>query len=315
MTTTFDVLIIGGGPAGLSTAASIVRQSHPTLIIDSGKYRNKDSYMHTVPTWDHAKAGDFRAAARKDFERYNTVQIEDGEVSTVNKTEAGLFQATCTNGKVFEAHKLVLATGIVDVLPKIEGYAECWATGIFHCLYCHGWEERDVPSSGILAEGEIANVVVSLHVARQALRLSKETTIYTLGNEKLAIDITAATATAPTMKVDSRPIKKLTKGSERAEVIIHFEDGTTKVEGYLVHKPKTVLRGDLAQQLGLDLTPQNTIKVNPPFNQTSVKGVFAAGDAANPMQTVTQAIFSGTVCGGGAPLQLQAETYGQKGLF
>lgn len=171
-------------------------------------------------------------------------------------------------------------------------------------------------SSGIIADGEIANVVVSLHVARQALRLSKETTIYTLGNEQLATDITAATTTAPQMKVDSRPIKKLVKAPERAEVIIHFEDGTTKTEGYLVHKPKTVLKSDdLVKQLGLEMTPQGMIKVNPPFNQTNIKGVFAAGDAASPMQTVTQAIFSGTCCGGGAPLQLQAETYGQKPLF
>lgn len=311
----FDILIIGGGPAGLSTASSVVRQAHSTLIIDSGKYRNDDSYMHTLSTWDHRKASEFRAAARKDFERYGTVQIEDAEVASVKKTEEGLFQLTSTNGEVWEGHKLVLATGVIDVFPKIEGYAECWVTGIFHCLYCHGWEERDVLSSGILAEGEIANVVVSLHLARQALRLSKETTIYTLGNEQLAADITAATTTAPQMKVDSRLIKKLVKAPERSEVTIHFEDGTTKTEGYLAHKPKAVLRGDLAQQLGLDMTPQGTIKVNPPFNQTSVKGVFAAGDAANPMQTVTQALFSGTACGGGAPLQLQAETYGQKALF
>jgi pyruvate/2-oxoglutarate dehydrogenase complex dihydrolipoamide dehydrogenase (E3) component len=190
-----------------------------------------------------------------------------------------------------------------------------------------------VESSGIIAEGDCGSVVVALHIARQALRLSKETTMYTLGNEQLAADIAAAigATAAPRMKVDARAISKLVKVPERAEVTIHFDDGTTKTEGYMVHKPKTILRGDLAHQLGLELTPQGTeilfrqvvitltaqgtIKVNPPFNQTSVKGVFAAGDAANPMQTVTQAIFSGTACGGGAPLQLQAEAYGQKALF
>lgn len=130
MPTPFDILIIGGGPAGLSTASSIVRQSHPTLIIDSGKHRNDNRYMHTIPTRDHAPAGDFRAAARKDFDRYNTVQFEDREVSTVKKIESGSFQVTCTNGMIFEGHKLVLATGVVDVLPMIEGYAECWAMGM-----------------------------------------------------------------------------------------------------------------------------------------------------------------------------------------
>lgn len=157
--------------------------------------------------------------------------------------------------------------------------------------------------------------MVALHLARQALQLSKEVTMYTLGNEELASDITSVIASIPQMKVDSRAVKKLVKGPLRSEVILHFEDGTTSTQGFLTHKPKFSQRSPFAEQLGLDLTPQGTIKVNPPFNQTSMRGVFSAGDAANPMQTVTQAIFSGTACGGGAPLQLQADTYGQQGLF
>lgn len=141
--------------------------------------------------------------------------------------------------------------------------------------------------------------------------------MYTHGNAQLADDIKSNVAPALQikMKVDSRAIKKLTKGPQGSEVILHFEDGTTKTEGFLTHKPKCSQRSPFAEQLELEMTPQGTIKVNPPFNQTSLKGVFAAGDAANPMQTVTQAIFSGTACGGGAPLQLQAEAYGQKSIF
>jgi thioredoxin reductase len=185
----------------------------------------------------------------------------------------------------------------------------------FHCLYCHGWEERDAVSSGILCDGDVGSVPIALHLARQALRLSKEVTMYTLGNEQLANDITSAVASVPQMKVDSRVVKKLVKGPNRADVILHFEDGTTTTEGFLTHKPKFRQRSPFAEQLGLELAPGGTIKVNPPFNQTSMKGVFGAGDAANPMQTTTQAIFSGTACGGGAPLQLQAETFGQKAIF
>jgi thioredoxin reductase len=189
--------------------------------------------------------------------------------------------------------------------------------GSFHCLYCHGWEERDAASSGILCEGDISSVVLALFVARQALRLSKEVTMYTHGNAQLAEDIksTVAPALQAKMKADPRVIKKFTKGPRDSEVILHFEDGTTKTEGFLAHKPKGAQRSPFAEQLGLEMSPQGTIKVNPPFNQTSMKGVFAAGDASNPMQTITQAIFSGTACGGGAPLQLQAETYDQKNIF
>lgn len=141
--------------------------------------------------------------------------------------------------------------------------------------------------------------------------------MYTHGNSELANDIKSNVAPdlQAQMKVDSRVITKFVKGAQASEVILHFEDGTTKTEGFVTHKPKCSQRSPFAEQLGLEMTPQNTIKVNPPFNQTSLKGVFAAGDAANPMQTVTQAIFSGTASGGGAPLQLQAETFGQKNLF
>lgn len=86
--------------------------------------------MHTLPTWDHRKAGEFRAASRKEFERYGTVQVGDTEVATVKKTDKGLFQLTSTDVNIWEGHKLVLATGVSDVYPKIEGYAECWTTSM-----------------------------------------------------------------------------------------------------------------------------------------------------------------------------------------
>lgn len=186
----------------------------------------------------------------------------------------------------------------------------------FHCLYCHGWEEKDTPSAGMLAEGDTGNVVVALHFARQALRISKHVTLYTNGNIELAKQLEEALAKAPApMTVDSKKIEKLVTGPERSQIVLHFKDGTSRTEAFLAHKPKTKLRGTLHQQLGLELTPQGNIKVNPPFNQTTVKGVFAAGDCSSPMQTVTAALHSGTCTGGGAPLQIQAETFNQPALF
>lgn len=189
-------------------------------------------------------------------------------------------------------------------------------THSFHCLYCQGWEERGVPSSGLLAQGDVSNVLVALHFARQGLRLSNYVTIYTNGNEKLADELTEALKAAPApISVDSRTISNLVKAPERAQVTLQFTDGTSKTEGFLAHKPSHNLRGDLAQQLGLDLTPMGTIAISPPFNQTSLKGVFAAGDCASPMPVVIFALSSGAAAGVGAPLQIQAETYGQKCVF
>lgn len=168
----------------------------------------------------------------------------------------------------------------------------------------------------MLAQGDVSNVLLALHFARQGLRLSDHVTLYTNGNETLAAELSEALKTAPApMSVDSRTISKLVKAPERAQVTLQFTDGTSKTEGFLAHKPSTKLRGDLAKQLGLEVTPVGTIVVSPMFGQTSSKGVFAAGDCANPMATVNAALHSGTGVGGGAPLQIQAEAFGQKCVF
>jgi gliotoxin/aspirochlorine biosynthesis thioredoxin reductase len=329
-----DILIIGGGVAGLSAAAAVVRQDHTVVIIDSQKYRNAGSlHMHTLATWDHRNPVDWRAAARKDFERYGTVTIENREVDKVMKVENGLFKATSKDGQEWTTKKVILATGVEDVFPSIPGYAESWITGMlvsqlhsdkrltdnvcsFHCLYCHGWEEKGTPSSGILAEGECAAVLPALHFARQALRISSTVTIYTHGSTQLADDITKALKTSPApMKVDSREITKLEKGPERSEIVLYFLDGTSLTEGFLAHKPNSKLRGDLHEQLGLEMGPKGTVVAKPPFNQSSIKGVFVAGDMASPMQTVTMAQAMGTSTGAGAPLQIQAEMWNQTPLF
>lgn len=127
-----DVLIIGGGPAGLSTATALVRQMYTAVVFDSGKYRNSAvQHMHNVPTWDHANPADFRAKAREDIlKRYDTISFEDVEVESVVKTTAGLFEATDSTGKKWLGRKLMLATGVTDVMPDIKGYKECWARGM-----------------------------------------------------------------------------------------------------------------------------------------------------------------------------------------
>ena len=163
-----------------------------------------------------------------------------------------------------------------------------------------------------------AAAAAAVHFARQSLRLSKEVTVYTQGDEQLTSDLKATLESPPIpqMKIESRRITKFVKGAKGAEVILHFEDETTKTEGFIAHKPKFQLRSrDLIDQLGVEVTPAGVIKVSPPMNQTSVSSVFACGDIAHSMQTVPQALFSGNAAGVGAALQLQAQQLGQKSFF
>ena len=154
-----------------------------------------------------------------------------------------------------------------------------------------------------------------MHFARNAAQLTpKKATIYTNGDEKLAGTIAERIKSSSTFHVDSREIVRLEKGLHRAEVIIYFRDGTTVTEGFLGDKPKNGLKTDFAEQLGLEITTQGDVKTALPFNQTTLRGVFVAGDISSPMKVVNNALFTGSLAGVGVSAQLQPEKHGQPSL-
>lgn len=130
--TIYDVLIVGGGPAGLSAATTLVRQLHSMVIFDSGRYRNETSHhMHNLATWDHKDPAEFRAIARRDLHaRYENVHIEETEVTSLKEIPDG-FEAVARNGTTWQGRKVILATGVEDEFPSIDGYAECWGKTMY----------------------------------------------------------------------------------------------------------------------------------------------------------------------------------------
>lgn len=128
-----DVLIIGGGPAGIAAATTLNRLMHPCIVFDHGVYRNdRSKHMHNVPTWDHKDPAEFRAAGRKDLtERYHTTRFVNAKVETLAKLDNGTFQATDSTGQKYIGKKVVLATGVEDLYPEIAGYGECWGHGMY----------------------------------------------------------------------------------------------------------------------------------------------------------------------------------------
>lgn len=130
MASEYDILIVGGGPAGLSAAASIVRQDHKTALFDSGKYRNAESkHMHTLPAWDHRDPAEFRSASLAGLERYGSITVENVEIEAIKQNDDRTFEASGA-GKTWTGKKVILATGVEDIFPDITGYAECWVSAM-----------------------------------------------------------------------------------------------------------------------------------------------------------------------------------------
>lgn len=324
----YDVAIIGGGPAGLTAAATLARQMHTAVVFDSGKYRNTMSKeMHMVPSLEGKDPAEFRREAREGItSRYGSiVEFRDAVVARVAKKADAHFVITDEGGKAWRARKVLLAIGSADVFPRIEGFGALWGTRIFHCLFCKGYEERGAASAGVLAVAPVAlptdmMVMVAVHAAANAAQLAERVTLYASGDKALAAGLKAAARKQAGWTVEPKKIKRLVAASEGEGekegewVTVEFEDGTSRKEKFLVNQPLTVPGGPFVGQLGLATSPLGDILAEPPFHQTSVRGVFAAGDCMTPNKVVPTAIASGSNAAVGASTQLQSEKYGFKSV-
>ena len=124
----YDTLVLGGGPAGLSTALGLARQLYSVVVFDSQRYRNYPaSHMHNVLTWDHKSPADFRASAKANIlSRYEGIVFRDSRIDNIIKREDDTFEVTDERGDKTVGRKVVLATGVSDVMPDIEGFEALW---------------------------------------------------------------------------------------------------------------------------------------------------------------------------------------------
>lgn len=284
----FEVIIIGGSYAGLSAAMALGRSLRNVLIIDGGQPCNKQTpHSHNFITQDGKTPNEISTLAKHQVEKYETVKFYKGFATNGTKTINGFEITTDVNDK-FTAKKLILATGVKDVMPDIEGFAECWGISIIHCPYCHGYEYRK-QNTGIIANGAKA-----FHLASLVNNLTVNITILTTGKadfDSEQID-----------KLNKHNIKIIeTKISEFESKNGHIQnvvfDDSTKMPFNVAYATLPFLQhSDIPVALGCELTEHGYIKVDA-FQKTTVQGIYACGDNTNMMRSVANAVYSGNITG------------------
>lgn len=290
-TTSFpnDAIVIGGSYAGLSAALQLARARRRVLVIDAGQRRNRfASASHGFLGQDGRAPGDIAADGKDQLLAYPNVRWLDGTVSHAESLGEG-FGVDLDDGGTEQARVLVLATGVTDELPAIEGLAARWGRGVFHCPYCHGYE-LDNGRIGVLAVGEL-----SMH---HALMLPDwGSTTFFLNDAFTPDEAQRAALAARGVAVEAGAVARLV---DTATVELH--DGRRFVMDGLFTAARTHLASPVAAQLGcaLDEGPTGAFIRTDAMQATSVPGVFACGDAARAAGNVAISVGAGAMAGASA---------------
>lgn len=297
----FEVIIIGGSYAGLSSALALGRSLRKVLIIDNGKPCNRQTpNSHNFLTNDGKTPREISTEAKQQVEKYTTVSFYEGLAVDGAKTENG-FEITTRSNQTFKAKKVVFATGIKDVMPGISGFSECWGISIIHCPYCHGYEVRN-QKTGIFGNGDYA-----FDFSKMVNNLTKDLTIFTNGKSTLTED--------QSKKLNNKGIKIIETEIDRFEhengylKNVVFKNGTKHSMKAMYSKVPFAQHSDIASKLGCEMTEEGYITVDD-FQKTSVQGIFACGDNTTPMRSVATAVFTGNVSGAVANKELVEENFG-----
>lgn len=284
----YDVIIVGGSYSGLAAAMALGRAMKHVLIIDSGKPCNSQTpYAHNFITHDGKTPREISAIAKRQVERYDTIKFFDGLATKGARTDAGCELHTAT-GEVFHTKKIVFATGIVDVMPDLAGFAECWGISVLHCPYCHGYEVRN-KMTGILGNGEYG-----FEFANLISNWTKDLTLYTNGKVTLTTEQTTKIENHGIKIVESE-VERLMHTNGHVQEIL-FKDGSgAKIEA-LYARCHFEQHSTIPQMLGCELTDDGYVKVDA-LQRTNVHGIFASGDNTSRVRTVANAVAMGTTAG------------------
>jgi thioredoxin reductase len=275
-----DVVIVGGGPAGLAAALVFGRSRKRVTLFDAGEPLNAASeHVHGFLSRDGVKPSELRAIARTEIAKYPSVEVRDARVLSIEKREPFVVH---TNHEKVEARRVLLCTGLLDELPQLAGMTACWGKSVLHCPYCHGWECRD-KRFGFLPRTE-----KELEFALLLRGWTEHLTVFPNG---LTLDAeTTADYETAKIRVDERRVVGLR--SEGCDLrAVQVEGAEVAIDNLFVHPVQR--QTPVVTALGLRMYDENSVWVDE-HGETSVPGIYAAGDLTTPIHGAMLAAAAGT---------------------
>ncbi|MBR0607404.1 NAD(P)/FAD-dependent oxidoreductase [Bacillus safensis] len=297
-----DCAIIGGGPAGLSAALVVGRGRKQVIVFDDELPRNRVTQeSHGFITNDGMTPFEIRRAGEADLQKYPNIKIKRSRIVDIQKKEER-FTLLTHEGDRFEAKKIILATGLQDILPEIEGIHDVYGKTLFSCPFCDGWELKD-KALALIAENQRA-----LHMAKLLSNWTKDLIVFTNGHVLAEED--KVLLTAHSIQVIDVPIVSIDHDNGQLRSLQLANGETVEREGGFVAS-EFRQSAPFAEKLGCQMTKNTGIETDI-LGRTTVSGVFACGDNLGGPAQLVLAAAAGSQAGMGVIHELVQEEFQEK---
>ncbi len=288
MATVWEVIVIGGGPAGLSAALTLGRCRRSVLVVDAGAHRNRSSrHLHCFVTRDGTAPAEFLAIARAQLAPYASVTLRSGKVVAADREPDGFFSLKLEDGSRERCRKLLIATGVSDELPDLPDIGRFYGRSVHHCPYCDGWEWRDQPLAVYGRCDKGAGLALML------LQWSRQVSLLIPGGARLIEPALRHRLRERGIECHERHVTALEGTDDGYLQRIVFASGPPLPVRALFFNTGQHQRSLLAASLGCDLGERGGYATGEYDVATCVPGLYVAGDAVRDVQLVIVAAAEG----------------------